>query len=112
MNDHEHRKKFPSSSIVVYLRLSTSVAAPQRRVHPWFLQVQVTDLGLPATSTELQPRELLHQRPAVRITVAVRQIAAIRAGENGGQFLQREQLRVEGVDKRIHRFLEVAQLNV
>ena len=81
-------------------------------IRGFFKLVQVPDLALPPAGAQLQPRELLHQRRAIGIAVAVRQIAAVRTGEDGGQLLQREQLRVEGVDKGIHRFLEVAQLNV
>jgi len=62
--------------------------------------------------TQLQPRELLHQRRPVGIAVAVRQIAAVRSGEDGSLFQQSEQFRVERVGEGIPLFLEVTQLNV
>src|SRR6266571_6281576 len=71
-----------------------------------------TGFKLPPAGAQLQPRELLHQRRAVRVAVTLRQVAAVRAGEDSGQFLQRQQLRIERVDEGIHRFLEITQLNV
>src|ERR1043166_9294593 len=64
------------------------------------------------TRAHFKPSKFLKDLAAIGIDVLLRQIAFVGASQHCSQFLQREEVRVERINKRVHGFFNVALLNV
>src|SRR5712691_5375190 len=64
------------------------------------------------SSVNLKPREVLLQQGTIGGAEFLGKVTAIRARENGGQFLQGEQVGIEWIDEGVDRVLQIAALNV
>src|SRR5438874_8481686 len=72
----------------------------------------VESLQLHSSRAQFEPGEILKQERAVSVAILLGEKTLIGAGEDGGQFLQFQQVGIERIDEGIDGFFEVFALDI